>query len=104
MTVVAAPTAEQELQELYARYKSLALSTSATLMLGGALEPLGDSLEELLGDCRAAQERGAVYAGELARCTEAAASLRPLLGGDPTAGALERARRPICACGAPCGA
>jgi hypothetical protein len=81
-----------ELQALYGRYKAIALSTGAALMLGGELQDLGRRVDSLIVDCRAAQERGGLYSREVATCRDAALDLRPLLEGDTSERALERAR------------
>lgn len=93
MTAVAVePSGTHELRDLYTRYKALALSTSATLMLGGETDSLAEGVEELLEACRTVCMRRSVYRREAAVCAEAAASLGQLLAGDTTAETLASAR------------
>ena len=92
MSAVLAAEEAAELQGLYARYKAIALSTGAALLLDADVEELAGRVDELLDDCSAAQERGTVHARELGACLEAVMDLRPLLDGDTTEHALERAR------------
>jgi hypothetical protein len=92
MSVTLATDDARELQALYGRYKVLALSTSAALMLGDDVRSLGDRLEELRRDCSAAQRRGTAHDRELAACLAAVADLRPLIDGDTTDRTLEHAR------------
>lgn len=92
VTVTVEPAGTRELQELYTRYKALALSTSAALMLDGEIGPIADRVEDLLESCRTLCARRDVHRREAAACAEATASLRPLLAGDTTPEALGRAR------------
>jgi hypothetical protein len=92
MSVAVATDDARELQALYARYKALALSTGAALMLAGEVTDLGDRLDGLLDDCAAARARGTAHARELSACLDAVADLRPLIDGDTTDRALEDAR------------
>jgi hypothetical protein len=92
--VSAAPTTDEagELQALYGRYKTITLSTGASLLLDGDVEELARRVDELIVDCGAAQERGGVHIRQLAACRDATLDLQPLLDGDTTEHALERAR------------
>jgi hypothetical protein len=92
MSITLSTDDARELQSLYARYKALALSTSAALMLGDNVRPLGERLEELRRDCSATQQRRTAHGRELAACLDAVADLRPLIDGDTTDRALEHAR------------
>jgi len=92
MSAVLATEDARELQALYTRYKALALSTGAALMLGGDVRPLGERLEGLRRDCNTTQQRGTVHGREVAACLDAVADLRPLIDGDTTDRALEHAR------------
>ena len=92
MSVTLETDETRELQSLYARYKALAISTSAALMLGDDVGPLGERLEELRLDCIATRQRGTAHGREVAACLDAVADLRPLIDGDTTDSALARAR------------
>jgi hypothetical protein len=70
-----------QVQELYLRYKALALATGAALVLDGDVDALTREADALLADCRAAN---------IDVCVDAALDLCRLLAGD--ASALEQAR------------
>jgi hypothetical protein len=90
---VASPTEEAaELQALYTRYKAIALSTAAALMLESDVEELVRRVDELIEDCGATERRGSVHVHEATACRDAALDLRPLLQGDTADDTLERAR------------
>jgi hypothetical protein len=72
-------TAEATLGELYARYKGLALSTGAALVLGADTDELAEEAAVLLSDCRSAA--AASPEPQLAACIEAADELCALLAG-----------------------
>ena len=80
LTLTLEPAGAQQLQELYTRYKALALSTSAALLLDGELGPIAERVEELLEECRIVCGRRDVHRLEAAACAEAAASLPPAAG------------------------
>ena len=71
---------ERELQQLYGRYKALALATGATLLLDASPDELETQAAELLEDCRrAAVSTDAEYATQHEACTTAARELHGLL-------------------------
>jgi hypothetical protein len=97
MTV--APTAaapERELQDLYARSKTLTLAAAAALMLDSGADRLSAEAERLLDDCLAARRRSSMLRPQLSACVDAARELRRLLDGAAEGTAsdvdLERAR------------
>ena len=92
MSTVLDTAPEQAVRELYTRYTALALSTSASLLLGGELGPIAEQVDALVDDCEAAGARADALGRQTEACGEAAASLRPLLSRDPTPEALAHAR------------
>jgi hypothetical protein len=92
MSIASSTEEAAELQALYARYKAIAFSTGAALMLDGDVGVLGDRVDELIQDCRSIEERGTAHARQVAACRDAVIDLWPLLDGDTTDPALDRAR------------
>ena len=92
MSTVLETAPERAVRELYSRYKALALSTSASLLLGGELGPIAEQVDALVDDCEAAGAPADALGRQTEACAEAAASLRPLLSRDPTPEALGHAR------------
>ena len=80
-TTPSASAPARELQELYERYKLLALSASAGVILDSPDAGLGAEIDALLDDARAVRDRAPHLARELSACIEAAARLRPLVAG-----------------------
>jgi hypothetical protein len=72
----------RELQELYERFKLLALSASAALILDVPDAGLGAKIDALLEDACAARTRAPHLLRELSVCIEAADRLRTLTSGN----------------------
>jgi hypothetical protein len=84
---------EHELNELYARYKALALAAGAALILDSDVERLAGEVKALLDDARRARRGSSALAPQLSACVEAAAGLGRLLADAPAStAALEAAR------------
>ncbi|MGH3025153.1 MAG: hypothetical protein ACRDLR_01750 [Gaiellaceae bacterium] len=73
--VEAAPHPERALQSLYGRYKGLAISAAAAVIMEAPLDGLTASVEKLRCDCREAVRPGCEYPAQLAACSEASAAL-----------------------------
>jgi hypothetical protein len=89
-----APVDEQRLNELYGRYKALALAAGARLVLDEEPETLSGEVGALVADCRAAAASGAgTLAPQLAACLTAAEGLGALVGDSaPTEADVKAAR------------
>jgi len=91
-----ATVAEGELKSLYGRYKALAISASAAVILEAPLDGVAVGAEQLLADCRAAARAGGPHAAQLAVCASAASSLYDLVvragGHEVLEAELDRAR------------
>jgi hypothetical protein len=85
---------EQRLNELYGRYKALALAAGARLVLDEAPESLSGEVGALVADCHAAAASGTeALAPQLAACLTAAEGLSVLVGDtSPTEADVEAAR------------
>jgi hypothetical protein len=92
MSTLAAPAPEQELQELYARSKTLTLAAAAALVLDEDRAGLVDETDRLLGDALAARSRTEHLAPQLSACVDAARDLRRLLEPAAPEADLDRAR------------
>jgi hypothetical protein len=85
---------EQRLNELYGRYKALALAAGARLVLDEAPESLSGEVGALVADCHAAAASApGALAPQLAACLTAAEGLGALVGDSPpTEADVEAAR------------
>lgn len=92
MSAVLEAASARQLQELYARYKALALATGAALLLDAGDEALAAEVEALLRDCLAARRATVELEPQFAACVEAAGELRLLIRGEASSASLERAR------------
>ena len=89
MTAVLA--AEQEVRDLYLRYKQLALAAGAALVLDAPLDALRLEAEQLVADATAAADRRDAHRTQLRACVDAARELHGLVS---SGGAdVEAARR-----------
>ena len=91
----AAAVDEEQLNRLYGRYKALALSAGARLVLAEAPESLAGEVGALVADCRSAVASGPeALRPQLAACVTAAEGLRALVAdAAPTEADVEAARQ-----------
>jgi hypothetical protein len=82
----------RELRALYERYKLLALSASAAMILDAPDSDLGAKIDALCEDARAARTRAPHLLRELSACVEAAGRLRVLTSADPSDSDVEEVR------------
>jgi hypothetical protein len=85
----AAPAPEWELQDLYARSKTLTLAAAAALILDSGGDGLSAEAERLLEDSLAARRRSTELGAQLSACVDVALELRRLLAGAERGGTTE---------------
>jgi hypothetical protein len=74
-----ASPAQHQLEELYGRYRTLALASGAALTLGAPPAALADEVRALRADAHAAAESTERFAPQLSACAVAAGQLVTLL-------------------------